>query len=153
MGIIGTHDGFVPGPMDIYNRGSWGSGYSSNNVVGDTDVATKFEASNILMTYSQSTTSSRGFSIFKNQPINLTPYKSFNMITTDASLGSNFRFRVMNTSGGQATYYTLPSSSNKQHTIDLTNINIVGWFYIDDFLETNNLNRQRHGYIYKMWFT
>lgn len=153
MGIIGTHDGFVPGPMDIYNRGSWGSGYSSNNVVGDTDVATKFEASNILMTYSQSTTSSRGFSIFKNQPINLTPYKSFNMITTDASLGSNFRFRVMNTSGGQATYYTLPSSSNKQHTIDLTNINIVGWFDIDDFLETNNLNRQRHGYIYKMWFT
>lgn len=153
MGIIGTHDGFVPGPMDIYNRGSWGSGYSSNNVVGDTDVATKFEASNILMTYSQSTTSFRGFSIFKNQPINLTPYKSFNMITTDASLGSNFRFRVVNTSGGQATYYTLPSSSNKQHTIDLTNINIVGWFDIDDFLETNNLNRQRHGYIYKMWFT
>ena len=28
MGIIGTHDGFVPGPLDIYNRGSWGSGYS-----------------------------------------------------------------------------------------------------------------------------
>lgn len=31
MGITGTHDGFVPGPMDIYNRGSWGSGYGTGN--------------------------------------------------------------------------------------------------------------------------
>lgn len=32
MGITGTHDGFVPGPMDIYNRGSWGAGYSTSDV-------------------------------------------------------------------------------------------------------------------------
>lgn len=43
MGITGTHDGFVPGPMDIYNRGSWGSGYSTNDIsaiLGDSSLDT-----------------------------------------------------------------------------------------------------------------
>ena len=106
MGITGTHDGFVPGPMDIYNRGSWGSGYGTGNAavyqaeaIGSDDehhqisngenlqASMIFESSAIKCHYTSSypyadyTSYRKGY--FRiTKAINFTPYNKLNFIVS-----------------------------------------------------------------------
>lgn len=104
MGIAGTHDGFVPGPMDIYNRGSWGSGYGTGNIaLYHTDryliasyptsngeylqASLAFESSAIKCHYTSSYPyadhTSYRIGLFKiTKAINFTPYNRLNFIVS-----------------------------------------------------------------------
>ena len=98
MGITGTHDGFVPGPLDIYNRGSWGSGYSINDIsaiLGDSSLdtanaqrctATKTaESAAIRFDFNRSEggTQTNLYGICRlSKLINFAPYKSINFIVS-----------------------------------------------------------------------
>ena len=91
MGITGTHDGFVPGPMDIYNRGAWGTGYGMSDIIGFTgnskdETQTKLESSSIKFKYIKRDISFSGkhslLGCFKTKPINFSPYKSINFIVS-----------------------------------------------------------------------
>ena len=88
-GVTGTFEGYVATNKDIYNRGTWGSGYSSNNLVafrrsgyGDgsaVEPSLTIQAVVIKMDGKQSTWEfSGGFTI--NKAINLTAYNTINVV-------------------------------------------------------------------------
>lgn len=98
FGITGTHDGFVPGPLEIYNRGSWGSGYSINSIsafLGDSMddtansnycTATKTAESAAIRFNFERTEGGRQLHVYglcRLSPlINFAAYKSFNFIAS-----------------------------------------------------------------------
>ena len=83
MGITGTFEGFIPGPYDVYNRGSWGIGYGTKSISGSSPT---FELSNIFI----SSKASSGFMIFISKQgfdIVMQPYRTINIVF-DSDLGA-----------------------------------------------------------------
>lgn len=81
FGVAGSFEGWVPGTKDIYKNGSWGSGYSSGQLVSKPYTRTTggptltFQTAQILV--KSVSTQVGGFCI--NKAISLAPYNSINV--------------------------------------------------------------------------
>ena len=150
LGITGTHDGFVPTSMDIYNRGTFGNGYSSSNITtyksGNCSAAITFETSAIKLVYTQSSGQTGGTASIQigsaSSPINFTPYSSFKAIVKDTSAthtsssnGTQARkldATVYGTSNSTlATITYTPATAEQTITINLSSVNVSGYIRIE----------------------
>ncbi|MBR9942877.1 hypothetical protein KE502_03395 [Clostridiaceae bacterium Marseille-Q3526] len=118
MGITGTFEGFIPGPYDVYNRGSWGIGYGTKSISGSSPT---FELSNIFI----SSKASSGFMIFiskQGSDIVMQPYRTINIVF-DSDLGAFPDVNVIELSVGNMSISTTPSKTEKTISLDITGIN------------------------------
>ena len=118
MGITGTFEGFIPGPYDVYNRGSWGIGYGTKSISGSSP---NFELSNIFI----SSKASSGFMIFiskQGSDIVMQPYRTINIVF-DSDLGAFPDVNVIELSVGNMSISTTPSKTEKTISLDITGIN------------------------------
>lgn len=118
MGITGTFEGFIPGPYDVYNRGSWGTGYGTKSISGSSPT---FELSNIFI----SSKASSGFMIFiskQGSDIVMQPYRTINIVF-DSDLGAFPDVNVIELSVGNMSISTTPSKTEKTISLDITGIN------------------------------
>lgn len=118
MGITGTFEGFIPGPYDVYNRGSWGTGYGTKSIFGSSPT---FELSNIFI----SSKDSSGFMIFiskQGSDIVMQPYRTINIVF-DSDLGAFPDVNVIELSVGNMSISTTPSKTEKTISLDITGIN------------------------------
>lgn len=118
MGITGTFEGFIPGSLDIYNRGAWGAGYGTKSISGGYPT---FEPSNIFI----SSKASSGFMIFiskQGSDIVMQPYRTINIVF-DSDLGAFPDVNVIELSVGNMSISTTPSKTEKTISLDITGIN------------------------------
>lgn len=118
MGITGTFEGFIPGSLDIYNRGAWGAGYGTKSISGGYPT---FEPSNISI----SSKVSSGFMIFiskQGSDIVMQPYRTINIVF-DSDLGAFPDVNVIELSVGNMSISTTPSKTEKTISLDITGIN------------------------------
>ena len=91
FGNVGTHEGFVPSTYDIYNRGSWGSGYGTASVQPSNNFGSiEFRSSNIYSFGGVHNGRFRAFSVTISRQgglINLQPYRTINIVYSTPVLG------------------------------------------------------------------
>lgn len=96
--VTGTYEGYYAGTLDVYNRGTWGSGYSVSNFkayaddsyyeTGETDSSTLTAETaqlKVLMKYASTTygwytMSVGGFKTASNSLVNFSAYKTLNIV-------------------------------------------------------------------------
>ena len=176
MGITGTHDGFVPGPMDIYNRGAWGAGYgaswyyrvsftrpgTASGYIANESSAIKIVHNN--GTWPGDTTVWCGIKV--NNLINFTPYSKLNVImrpffnsrtSHDAGvyiIGTDENVITYNEAYFRDEYGLQPETSV---TVDLTGVNVSGYIAIlpleISYPVYDNNPFPYIGYVNKIWFS
>ncbi len=149
MGITGTHDGFVPGPMDIYNRGTWGAGYGTASVVSGRSGATvAFNASNIELTGKGSSISVHAIISKQGSPINLQPYKTINVVySNDMNAVGSRDVHFFLQRNNSISSYAGQSLTERTISLNISNIGITSEIVIDG--DTWNAKM----FIYRIYFT
>ncbi len=154
MGIIGAHDGFVPGPMDVYNRGSWGSGYGTASITPTHSYGSiEYKNSNIVSYGGANNGRFKAFDVTiskQGNPINLQPYKTVNVVysTNTMNLGGEWEVKIR--LSGNSEIYTEGKESATERTISL-NISNVG---ITDKIQIYGVSEHWDTiYIYRVYFT
>ena len=149
MGITGTHDGFVPGPMDIYNRGTWGAGYGTASVVSGRSGATvAFNASNIELTGKGSSISVHAIISKQGSPINLQPYKTINVVySNDMNAVGSQDVHFFLQRNNSISSYAGQSLTERTISLNISNIGITSEIVIDG--DTWNAKM----FIYRIYFT
>nr|DAZ06684.1 MAG TPA: tail protein [Caudoviricetes sp.] len=154
MGIIGAHDGFVPGPMDVYNRGSWGSGYGTASITPTYSYGSiEYKNSNIVSYGGANNGRFKAFDVTiskQGNPINLQPYKTVNVVysTNTMNLGGEWEVKIR--LSGNSEIYTEGKESATERTISL-NISNVG---ITDKIQIYGVSEHWDTiYIYRVYFT
>lgn len=93
--VTGTFEGYVPGTLDIYKNGSWGTGYGSSNLIVR-DPYSASSASPPVVTFNTANFEVRNLIAYANSSfykgmlgisvnINLTPYSTFNWTEYDVN--------------------------------------------------------------------
>lgn len=93
--VTGTFEGYVPGTLDIYKNGSWGTGYGSSNLIVR-DPYSASSASPPVVTFNTANFEVRNLIAYANTSfykgmlgisvnINLTPYSTFNWTEYDVN--------------------------------------------------------------------
>ena len=155
MGIIGTHDGFVPGPLDIYNRGSWGSGYSQSSIVDSSSEGHETYNSNNIEIVSYKRISGGGITYYRfsvkisnnGGDFNLSPYKSVNVMFSDPDFNDIERGVTLEVPGASKTTGSI-TGAEQILTLDLSAINVTGVIELQADSDYNNTV-----YIHRVWFT
>ena len=177
MGITGTHDGFVPGPMDIYNRGAWGAGYgaswyyrASSTRPGTASGYIANESSAIKIVHNNGTWPKGDTTVWcgikVNNLINFTPYSKLNVImrpffnsrtSHDAGvyiIGTDENVITYNEAYFRDEYGLQPETSV---TVDLTGVNVSGYIAIlpleISYPVYDNNPFPYIGYVNKIWFS
>ena len=155
MGIIGTHDGFVPGPLDIYNRGSWGSGYSQSSIVdASSEGHETYNSNNIeIVSYKRvsggKAASNFSVRISKNGELfNLSPYKSVNVMFSDPDFNTLFERDVTLEVPGVLQTTGSITGAEQTLTLNLSAINVTGVIQLRAKVDQNN-----SVFIHRVWFT
>lgn len=153
MGIIGTWEGFIVGSYDIYNRGTFGSGYGISDVRGFSNsgsISTTNDSSAIKIKQSGVSEesikyNSIQFRIYK--PINLLSYKTVNFIVSglfsyqwgySGNSGANLGLNVYNDSSFSKSVassmrefrFSSPNYTETTFSLDISNLNIPGYISI-----------------------
>ena len=157
MGIIGTWSGFVAEASDVYNRGTWNR-YGTNIIsmeYGSFDAAEpsalRFKTGfyDYSSYYEAYTTKKASVYLWKNAPINFTPYSKL-QITVSGVLGqmnrsgsgiynTNLIFKLLNPSGGYISNQNFTGTGNQQIlTMNLSSINVSGYVYLQLYLYDDN---------------
>lgn len=155
FGVQGAHDGFVPGPMDVYNRGAWGSGFS-NSFVGR-HYSSAWDGRTITMTSQASALKmyvDGSGSMFFNKFINLSPYNTINVLcSTPYSSRNTFRVEVYPAIPAYTEYAATvgigtsgEGTAEKAVSINISALNISA--YIAFSGNTTGFNC----YIHRIWF-
>ena len=155
MGIIGTHDGFVPGPLDIYNRGSWGNGYSQSSIVdASSEGHETYNSNNIeIVSYKRVSGGKAAYRFFvrisKNGELfNLSPYKSVNVMFSDPDFNTLFeRVVTLEVPGVLQTTGSI-TGAEQTLTLNLSAINVTGVIQLRAKVDQNN-----SVFIHRVWFT
>lgn len=168
MGIIGSYEGWYAGDGIIYNRGSWGSGYSTSNLsaynvpsgfsisISSEPSAVKIHSSgNDKLTYNH-------VCIKLNKAINFSAYKTVNFILSGCAGGrwnshgqwfeQSLFCSIMNTSGKSAVATSFKGDGYEpdvvEHTItmDISTLNITGYLCMEfiDISEYGGLGLGRY---------
>ena len=164
MGIIGSFEGFIPGAKDIYNRGTWGSGYDS--LWANTSVQyneTSNRGNRIILTSSSIQVYTKFYNEEPGQlrigsPSKLINFSSYNTISTVISntpdcLYSGY-FYIRGSENNTIAKVTISKnvSSEQIYTINLSGINVVGYLDISP-LQTLNKNATGTWYVHRVYFT
>lgn len=161
MGIIGTWEGFVPGPYDIYNRGAWGSGYGTASVTPFTSSSTHNYYPTHIESWGPISSSSHRRSapwvcISKNgSRINLQPYKTINVVYTTDDDGSaiNGKTRLELVSNDNIRSDGSWTLSEKTLTLDISNVNVTDFIYFRNISDTDVSGMGDKFNIYRVYFT
>ena len=118
FGNVGTHEGFVPSTYDIYNRGSWGSGYGTASVQPSNNFGSiEFRSSNIYSFGGVHNGRFRAFSVTISRQgglINLQPYRTINIVYSTPVLGLSGQVWEVNLCWILTTKYMLREKNQKQ---------------------------------------
>lgn len=161
FGITGTHEGFVPGPLEIYNRGSWGSGYSQNDVTlyryrGNGSIYFEPSAIRVNGYATGNNAATFGIDVFKNNNKNISAYSTFNAIVKarvdefDATMYLYLKSPNDVTIASKA-YKT--TGSEVTVSLDISNQNITGYFEIGLVRSMGASLDEVDAYVHKLWFT
>lgn len=159
FGVTGTHDGFVPGPYDIYNRGSWGSGYGQASIVATNSSSTHTYYPTHIESWGPVVNSRRrapSVTITKNgSPINLQPYKTVNLVyTTDCGpedMGMTSRLELDSNSN---IYTNTPfSTTERTVTLNISNVNVTDKIIFRNISDTDVSGMGDKFNIYRIYFT
>lgn len=146
FGVAGTHDGWVPGPMEVYNRGTFGDGFDSN-FLRRAPYYSKyaFDAYGIAYTDTciaynvyKDSGGSAGYPGFATALINFALYNTVNVIYSVTRLATNPTDRLALYQGLTnylceydsfiASTTNRPTSINTEYTLSLniSNVNFMG---------------------------
>lgn len=179
FGVRGTAEGYVPGTLDIYKRGAWGSGYAFSNLIGK-GYATTNETSrlhppvisqdaatvHVAYNYKSDTGSinnNRG-GVLLNKYINMSPYKSVSIVfalSSGASASNPCKVymgvsNAVNNNIYDNTYLSVSSVDvtelNKEYTVttNLSNITSSGYIVL---YSHDTMPYQAIIYIKQIYFT
>lgn len=108
--VTGTWEGYVASNKDIYNRGAWGSGYSSNIVKVLAENSTydppevSYDSTTIRLKGNTSPVTNSGGGIMLNKKINLSPYNTINVVVS-RDMNGRFNFTI-------GVYTSIPKNFN-----------------------------------------
>ena len=153
MGITGTHDGFVPGPMDIYNRGSWGAGYGTASVApANSNGSISYNINHIYNMHRRNGVANGFNALISNQgnPFNLQPYSTVNVVYSTQNSNDSVqcvRLFLLNSSSIRVT--GLPSAKEKTITLNISSFNGTSTIGLDSL----GSNVPGGIFIYRIYFT
>lgn len=164
-GKTGTFEGFVPGPTDIYNRGTWAEGFS-NNTVGKVPFTTPNYYDSYTISYEKSSIKisaqdSKGIpGIATRQVIDFSPYKTLNIVYSINKSDRVMHFYLyqgitsclINPNAAIANTHASRPSPNIENTLSLnvSGINLSGTF---SFFDSDSSGGLRIINIHKIYFT
>lgn len=132
FGNKGTHEGFVPSTYDIYNRGSWGSGYGTASVQPSNNYGSiEFRSSNIYSFGGIYNGRFRAFSVTISRQgglINLQPYRTINIVYSTPVLelsGQVWEVKLMLDTNDEIYVTGKESKTEKTITLDISNVGVT----------------------------
>lgn len=173
LGITGTFEGYTAGTLDVYNRGTWGSGYSISNIAqnpstGYVNGSITAQTSAIMVrSPTQRTDHSWSYHcyVYLNKAINLAAYKTVNIIMSHTYANKNYTDYMYGYVGSSHGTSDLASTnftaSNNEVTISInvSNINVNGYLWVYFFRTSGKSEsesyeeRYQTAYIHRIWFT
>lgn len=155
FGNVGTHEGFVPSTYDIYNRGSWGSGYGTASVQPSNNFGSiEFRSSNIYSFGGVHNGRFRAFSVTISRQgglINLQPYRTINIVYSTPVLGLSgqvWEVKLMLDTNDEIYATGKESKTEKTITLDISNVGVTDKLEFFGYSE-----RWDYVNIYRIYFT
>lgn len=155
FGNVGTHEGFVPSTYDIYNRGSWGSGYGTASVQPSNNFGSiEFRSSNIYSFGGVHNGRLRAFSVTISRQgglINLQPYRTINIVYSTPVLGLSgqvWEVKLMLDTNDEIYATGKESKTEKTITLDISNVGVTDKLEFFGYSE-----RWDYVNIYRIYFT
>ena len=155
FGNKGTHEGFVPSTYDIYNRGSWGSGYGTASVQPSNNYGSiEFRSSNIYSFGGVHNSKFRAFRVTISRQgglINLQPYRTINIVYSTPVLGLSgqvWEVKLMLDTNDEIYVTGKESKTEKTITLDISNVGVTDKLEFFGYSE-----RWDYVNIYRIYFT
>ena len=145
MGITGSWEGFYAGDKEIYNRGTWGNGYSLSQIA-PTKCANTSSGSSLCTVSQDSSTlrlnniGSKYCAIYINKAVNFSAYQTLNVVASCAKVEQVINLYVLDSKPPEfldnAVYIRRPQvravEGYKEYTLSasLSDINLSGYLAV-----------------------